>query len=159
MNSVRLLFPFPWRFLPAMLGMAFLSACGNESPEENTEQAAESVGLPVAAVEVVPRDLSRTLSTSASVESRQTTRLAARLAGTVDEVFVTEGDLVEKGAVLIRLDTREIETELQAAEARKNRASQEYERAEELLASNLVSEAEYALRRTDLQIAEAEVAI
>lgn len=136
-----------------VFSLLLIPGCGNpdtgNSPPENA-------GTPVAAIELVRRDLSRQLSTSATVQARQSIRLAARIAGTFEEVLVEEGDFVEQGYLLARLDVSEQRAELQAARAREERAQQEYRRAKELLDRDLISEAEYALENTNQRVAESE---
>jgi len=53
----------------------------------------------------------------AVVEPGQTAGISARVTATVDQVLVDEGDRVEKGAILIKLDGQEIRHRLEAVEA------------------------------------------
>ncbi len=142
--AVCLLAPFSW----------LLSGCGETN--ENNETAAESPGTPVAAVEIVRRDLSRELVTSATVQPRSTIRLAARTAGTVESVSFEEGETVEAGDVLVQLDTAESEAELERARAREEEALQEYRRAADLRQTHLISPSEYQRSQTELLVAESE---
>lgn len=48
--------------------------------------------------------------------------VAAKSAGRIDEILVQEGDLVEAGQPLVKLDTRQIEVALRQAEAELKRA-------------------------------------
>lgn len=73
--------------------------------------------------------------------------IAAKYAGRVAEVLVREGDSVEKGAVIARLDTTEIAAQLAAASATAQRAVQAIARAE----------AEAAMREAELTLAEVEL--
>jgi len=74
--------------------MLTLAACSG-SEESSTSAGQSPVATPVAAVEVHPRDLSRQLSISGTVEPRMTVRLAARTSGAVESVLVEEGQMVE----------------------------------------------------------------
>ena len=50
--------------------------------------------------------------------------IATKLPGRLLEVYVEEGDIVEKGAVLAKLDTKELEAKLHAAQASVEQAKQ-----------------------------------
>ncbi len=140
--------------MSAVIGFPFfLSGCG-EAPE--SDDAQEEAGTPVAAVELVRRDLSRQLSTSATVEPKSRIRLAARTSGTLEAVRVEEGDRVEAGELLAQLDLSQEKAELARAEAQKEQAEQEYRRTDRLLSNELVSPSEYERQRTNLRVAESE---
>ncbi len=126
---------------PAQVGGA------EEPPERQT---------PVAAVEIVRRDLSRHLTTSAAVQSRSQVRLAARTSGTLEAVLFEEGETVGKGEVLARLDMAEQRAELARASAQADQARQAYERAARLRAQELISASEYDRLATELRVAESE---
>lgn len=73
--------------------------------------------------------------------------VAAKLAGRVAEVLVREGDLVEAGQVLARMDTRELQASLARAEA-------EIAQAERNVAQ---AKAAIAQRQSELRLAELEL--
>ncbi|TPQ48328.1 efflux transporter periplasmic adaptor subunit [Prosthecomicrobium hirschii] len=73
--------------------------------------------------------------------------IASKYAGRLLEMLVREGDFVEKGAVIARLDTSEIRAQLAAAAATAQRAIQTIGRAE----------AETAMREAELALAEVEL--
>lgn len=74
-------------------------------------------------------------------------QVATRYAGRVAEVLVREGDLVEAGQVLARMDTRELEAGLARAEA-------EIAQAERTVAQ---ARAAIAQRQSELRLAEQEL--
>lgn len=55
--------------------------------------------------------------------------LAVKIAGRVSEVFVTEGQSVDKGAILLKLDSPEIDAKLQQAASSKKAASAQRDKA------------------------------
>jgi len=104
--------------------------------------------------------------------------VAAKYAGRVQRIEVREGDLVEPGQPIVRMDTAELEAELakaqakiaeveeSAAEAVADIASQEsqqlfarqqYERTEQLVASNTVTQDEFEEKESKLKVADANV--
>lgn len=105
--------------------------------------------------------------------------IAARYAGRIAAVLVDEGDPVEAGQVLARMDTQDIEAALEAADARTRQArestrqaaaesadarsrvalaQQELARDEALLEKGFVSSQRIDQRRTDLETAQARLA-
>lgn len=81
--------------------------------------------------DVIERDMARTITTPASVISRNDARIAAEASGTV--TFIAEpGDLVEAGELIAQLNDREARIRLDEARARLARATTnaEYQTAE-----------------------------
>ncbi len=142
------------RLLLAGTLLSLFSGCGESSPAEDADR--EEARTPVAAVELARRDLSRHLSTSATVQPKSRIRLAARTTGTLEAVYVEEGDEVAAGDLLARLDTTQDEAELARARAQEKQARQEYRRTDRLRANELVSSSEYERQRTNLRVAESE---
>lgn len=140
-------------FLLASLTVV-ISGCGGDGGGQGGRAAPS--GLPVAAMEIAPRDLSRHLSVSGTVEPRVRIRLASRTSGTLKAVYVEEGDNVAAGQVLAELDVSEEEAELGRARARELQARQDYNRAAEMYARELVSTSEYERQSTNLRVAESE---
>jgi RND family efflux transporter MFP subunit len=57
-----------------------------------------------------------------TVRSRRTTRVSPRIMGTILSVDVNQGDEVDEGDLIARIDDREVSARLAAAKAEKNRA-------------------------------------
>lgn len=90
-----------------------------------------------AVVEV--KEVLRTFSAVGSVATRERSRIAPRLRGTIEEVFVEAGDRVERGDLLVRIraeTTRakvgQAEQALAGAEAERARAEKDYQRFDAL---------------------------
>ena len=73
--------------------------------------------------------------------------IATKYAGRLIEVRVDEGTMVQKGDILVRIDTTELLAQLAAARAAVHRAHQSVARAQ----------ADVALREAELKLAEAEL--
>ncbi len=133
-----------------------LSGCGNDAEAEASANAEGPRGTPVAAIEITPRDLSRTLSASGTVEPRVRIRLASRTAGTIDDVLVEVGDAVEQGQVLAQLDVSEERAELERARAQADEARVNYQRTAELRERGVASPAEYQRALSEVRVADSE---
>jgi len=98
------------------------------------------------------------------VEARQTSELAFELSGTVDRIFVREGDSVEAGQKLAELDEERLLSRIAAREAAVNeaRASLEladatYRRLERLVSADAASEQEFDEAKQARDVARATI--
>jgi len=81
------------------------------------------------------------LDASGYVVARRKATVSSKITGKVLEVFIEEGDYVEKGQVLAQLDDRSTQAELNYATAQFNEAKRIYGRTKELIEGNLASQA------------------
>src|SRR5690349_9877665 len=95
------------RFLAA-LGMTAL-ACSKPTPPQ-----APAVPVKVASAQAISAPL--TISANGVVEPLQTVAIQAQIGGTLNEVAFREGDEVQAGQVLFRLDARPFDAALKQAE-------------------------------------------
>ncbi len=135
---------------------ALLAGCDPAADAGAEEGNAVPAGTPVAAVEIQPRNLSRTLSSSGTVEPRVRIRLASRTAGTVDRVHAEVGDAVDQGDVLAELDVSQDRAELERARAQAEEAQVNYQRTAELRERGVASPAEYQAALVQLRVAQSE---
>lgn len=144
------------KFSAVMALGLMLAACGGPSEPPRSGGGGDRA-LPVQAIEVHPRDLSRTVQISAPVEAVRTVRLAARTEGILTEVQVEEGDRVSQGQVLARLDVREQQAELARARARLQEKQANFERMEQLQERNFIDAASFEAARAELAVAGSDV--
>ncbi|MGH7213305.1 MAG: efflux RND transporter periplasmic adaptor subunit [Tepidisphaeraceae bacterium] len=121
---------------------------------------------------VEKRSVELTAPLVATVEAVTYTTLAAEQEGLVDERLFDEGQKVEKGQVLVRVDTEllkiqrdaaeaarlAIAAELKQAQAEVDNANRERDRIAEMRQTNVAQEKEYRDAVTDAEIAIAKVA-
>jgi membrane fusion protein, multidrug efflux system len=145
--------------LPILLVVGVAAACGGDGSQEAEAltPAPEERAVAVAAVEMVPRNLSRQIQVSGSIEPIREIRLASQMSGVVREVLMEEGDHVREGDILARFDVVEQEAELYRAQAMLEEAERAYERARELQELELVSASEFEASRAAFRTAQSEV--
>ena len=104
---------------------------------------------PVEVTEARSLELREEIRLSGTVESRRASGVAAPVAGLVREILVEDGDYVERGRVLVRLDQQLIQMRIDAAkgnlkeaEARLKLAENGFERAKELHKAQVYSNQE-----------------
>lgn len=89
------------------------------------------------------------------VEAVQQTTVGAQIAGRVIEVKADAGQTVRKGQLLMRIDSREADEAVRAAEAQYANARLNYERYKSLKEQKFVSQAALDKARTDFEAAAA----
>jgi membrane fusion protein (multidrug efflux system) len=124
--------------LLTVLFAATLSACG--TGEAGVGELAEATApLPVEVALPETMDIFETFATTATIESDAEAPVLARVPGEVVELLVEEGDRVEEGQILARLDGERLRLQMLQAKASLDMTSREYERFASLRERGLVS--------------------
>jgi len=98
-----------------------------------------------------------TLSPIGTVAAVHGVMVSADLPGAVESIEFESGRQVKAGDLLVKLDTREEQAQLAAAEAQRDLARLDADREEQLLKKEVVSQAEYDRMVAALKQAEARV--
>jgi membrane fusion protein, multidrug efflux system len=139
-----------------------LVGCG-KSPFSRTQAEDKNKPDPAVPVEVaaIARGLIEgTVKGTANLEAEAEVKIYARTANRVTELLTEEGQTVEKGAVLLRLEDDLQRTQLSKAEVRLEKATQEFQRQKALFEQNLISEqvfhdTQFELRQLELALDDA----
>lgn len=113
----------------------------------------------VAVAPVERRTLARSVVLSAPVEPLRRIGVNSQSTGTVLEVAVQEGDRVRTGDLMARLDTREVEAQLERARATLANAETAFRRASEMRGSQIITEAEFEQARAAHGTAKSDVTL
>jgi len=124
------------------LVLAGATACGGGDAGETTQQLAK----------VVRGDLTVSVSGSGTIETSRQVRLAFGSAGTVDRIYVEEGEPATKGQILAKLDTTLLEQAVRTAEQAVTTARQAVKTAEQS-----VTAAELTVAATEQSVTAAEL--
>lgn len=81
--------------------------------------------------------------------------ISSRVGGTVIEVAVQDNERVKQGQVLVRLDPRDFQVEVDKAQAAYDRAKADFERIDALKASMAISKQDYDQAHSTMQVAKA----
>lgn len=149
-------YPGVARLAPTLLFAVVLAGCSPSGGAERGPNRRMVQAIPVAAAEVRPRDLARTVTVTGPVEPLRSVAVNSLGAGTVMRVLVEEGHRVRKGQLMAQLDGRELAAQLERAEAVLARAEAEYKRAEPLRAKEIISDAELETSRSAYETARAD---
>jgi len=116
----------------AIAALAFaLAACGHEPPKPPAAPVKAARPVHVATVESAAKG---ERSLPATVFAKQSATLAARIPAAILELPKREGETVQRGAVLVRLDDTALRSGVAAAEAGVKAAEADFQRAKGLAA-------------------------
>ena len=146
----------PLRRLGFLVLLGVSTACSDKPAPETAAEARVEPPVAVSAIVVETRPLAQTLVRTGSLRARRIVRIHSQEEGRVEALPVYEGDRVEAGALLVRLDDRLLRAELNKAEATRQQAEQDLARLQRLAGRNLVSADERLRAETALRVAEAE---
>ena len=121
-----------------LLVSATLSGCGvGEASVADLSEA--TLPIPVEVTRPERLDLYATYQSTATIESDRVASALARVPGEVVEIYVEEGQRVEVGDILAKLDGERLRLEMLAARADLDRARDEYARHQDMHARGLIS--------------------
>ncbi len=140
----------------AAILMTTLSACGvGEAKVSDIADQAAAAPLPVEVSLPETSDIYATYNTTTTIESDSEAMVLARVAGEVVEILVEEGDRVEKGQVLARLDGERLRLQMLQARANLEKKAKEHDRLISLHERGLVSAASFDGLEFDLEAQQA----
>ncbi len=129
-----------------------LAGCGTgQAGMPGANRADEDAPVPVEATTPERADILATYEATATIGSEGDAPALARVPGEVVELLVEEGDRVQQGQVLARLDGERLRLEMLAAKADLDKARGEYGRYLDLNRRGLVSEAMFDGLRYELE--------
>ncbi len=117
------------------------------------------LAMPVVAVEARRRPVVESISLVGNLAPNEAIEVKAETDGVVQEVLFEEGQTVEAGDLLVRLDETKWLAELADARARLQLAEASYARARQLRDNRLISEQEYDQAASTLAVSRATVAL
>jgi membrane fusion protein (multidrug efflux system) len=153
---------------PVPIALLFIFAsfliisCGNGN-QQGMQQEQQVQSYPV--LELQPRSIELTSSYPATLEGIQTVEIRPRLQGYIVEMPVDEGDIVEKGQTLFKLNSEQYEQEVrsgeadvEAAKAAVETAKDEVQRFQKLAEKDIVSNYQLQSAQNTLQSRKASLA-
>lgn len=140
----------------AALVCAFLlGGCEKGGRGEEKSEEEETPPVPVETSLPVRGDIFAVYSGTAPIEAFAEADVIAKVEGEVREVLVEEGDEVEKGQILARLDGDRLRLELNESQARLRKLQSDFQRNQDLQEKGLISEGDFEKLRYDLEALQA----
>ncbi len=141
-----------------------LAACGGDGGQG--QQGGATPPPPVSVTKVQTEDVTIREDYAGRVRGAREVSVRARVEGVLEERLYDEGDVVEQGDPLFRIDPEPFRVALQAAKAQLasaqadlNQARREWNRVSSLYEKNAVSERERDNAQSAFELAQAQVAV
>lgn len=146
-------------------GSALLSGCGDAEATNNTDEVEEIISIPVEIAQLQIGAISSNYETTAVLEAKQEAYVVARASGIIEHIYVEEGDYVEKGQALAKLEQARYNLSLNRAKADLKGIQKELDKINEVYSQKLVSDdtydkltAQYESAKATLELAELDLA-
>jgi RND family efflux transporter MFP subunit len=157
----------PRLYLP-FVGLLFfttlISGCGQADAVDEKSEATKPIPIPVEVALTTLGSISSNYTTTAVLEAKEEAFVVARASGIIEEIMVEEGDYVEKGQVLAKLEPKRYELNLERARADMQGIEKELARIKKVYSQNLVSGdihdkiiAQYETAKATLALAELDL--
>lgn len=118
-------------------------SCSSDSQSKNVTDKDSTAAIPVEIATANAGDVSAYYSSTATLEADEEATVVSKVRGIVNELQVEEGDLVQAGDLLARLEDEQLSLEASRAKATMDRLKNELNRKEELHQKNLISAQEF----------------
>ena len=130
-----------------------LAACdGSDTTAPKKKSSEHIVEVGTAEIQAVQSQL----TVAGTLEAASLVRVHNEVSGAITQLPWHEGDSVKRGQLLVAIDDKLIQAELDKASAQKSQAAQDYQRLKKLKPRQLASDEEIARAATALDIAVAE---
>ncbi|KAF1705262.1 efflux transporter periplasmic adaptor subunit [Pseudoxanthomonas kaohsiungensis] len=135
-----------------------LTACkkGEGGPGEAQAKEPEVEAIPVEVVKAANRPIAASYTGTAALEPLAESQVVAKTSGVALAVLVQEGQQVKAGQPLVRLDPDRARLAVAQAQAQLRKLENNYRRAQQLVAQQLISAGEVDQMRYDLENARAQ---
>lgn len=118
-------------FLILILFGSVLTACG-QSEEETTTQEELVKTVNVSTIELQNADLSSYLRVVGTVETSNDIQISAEVSGKIISYMVDEGEKVNKGQTIVKIDDSKLKQELARLQAMTSQTKESYERLKKI---------------------------
>ena len=131
----------------------FITSCGSDEVEQTREPAVRPAKL----ITLSPTSDVQTSRYPAVVSAAQFSELSFPVGGQIEELAVTEGQEIEKGDLIARLDQRDFQSKVDSARSQFRNSEEEYQRAERLAKEDAIARSVLEQRESQRDIAKAQL--
>lgn len=133
--------------------LLILNSCMNkEKPDDNSEDY-----IPVEILHIEPEEISFPIHSAGMVSMKETVNLSFKVGGIIEDIFVDEGQAVQSGQVLARLNLLEINAQVTKAQSGFEKATRDLERVNSLYENNVATLEQLQDAKTAYNIAKSDV--
>ena len=139
----------------ALIGaLLLLAGCGKDG-EPGTERALPAVAVRVQRIEA--HSQTATEEVVGTVRAKLRAVLEAKVSGRIEQMAAAPGQTVRRGALLARVDAREVQARLDQARAVRQQTQDDLRRAVSLRDQNILPQSEFDAAQSRARVAEAAV--
>ncbi|MEL6489181.1 MAG: efflux RND transporter periplasmic adaptor subunit [Cyanobacteria bacterium J06621_3] len=142
--------PFLWLCGLGALGVMAAIVIGVSAARRGPDYDLEALTVPVAATELTVR-----ITASGTVEPIRTVNLSPKSAGTVQELFVEQGDRITQGQLIARMDSDQLNAQIIQNEASVAEARAQLQDAINGASGTDIAQAESAVAAAEAQLTDA----
>ncbi|MEL7050614.1 MAG: efflux RND transporter periplasmic adaptor subunit [Cyanobacteria bacterium J06588_5] len=142
--------PFLWLCGLGALGVIAAIVIGLSAARRGPDYDLEALTVPVAATELTVR-----ITASGTVEPIRTVNLSPKSAGTVQELFVEQGDRITQGQLIARMDSDQLNAQIIQNEASVAEARAQLQDAINGASGTDIAQAESAVAAAEAQLTDA----
>ena len=158
MKATRIFYTLIPALLLTLLTAFAVNGCKNQEnaaiAESNSHEAA---AVPVSVTVIEPVSMRDVISLPGETEAYEDVKVSANAAGRVEWIGPREGQTVEKGALLAKIDVSAHKAALEHARASYNLAKDLYERRRRLYANRIIAKEELDQSETQLKLARTDI--
>jgi membrane fusion protein (multidrug efflux system) len=141
----------------AAFSSLYLVGCGQgTSKQTNREGGGRGNALSVEAVVIRPQVLNNKIFTTGTLLANEEVELRPEISGRVTGVFFQEGSRIAKGALMLKIDDRELQGQRKRKELEEKQAADEERREKSLYEIKAISQEEYDKTLNALRLIQAD---
>lgn len=141
----------PW-YLPLLAAAVLLAGCPDKKKEEDKK---EEAAVPVEVAPVTVGAIEAAYRGTATLEAEDEATVVAKQSGVIEQILVEEGDRVQAGAVLARLEAKRLRFQLAQTQAALDNAKANFQRNASVYQRKLIAREVYDKSQHDLESAQA----
>ena len=142
------------KVLMVFVVLLLLAGCAEESALDKPRK--KRAGHLVEVIEIIKSELSHNSTHTGTLRASRTVRVFNQEEGRIERLPFYEGDVVDDGVVLVKLDDRLLKAQLVKAIATRKQAELDLQRVQDLMQRQLVSKGEKERAETLLEVARSE---
>jgi len=128
-----------------------------EAAGSSSNQEEEIISVQVHVVE--PDTIENIISTTGTLRANEEVELRSEVSGLIEEIYFEEGQPVEKGELLVKINDSELQAELTREQYRLDLAADRERRQKALLEKGGISQEEYDATLNQVNVFRSEVAL
>ncbi len=135
--------------------LILFTGCGKKNGSDEEAEKEEKTLIPIEVATVSKGAIAAYFNGTATLAAEEDAQVVAKVSGVVQEILIEEGDRIQAGAILARLDGEILTVELAQSEARFQRLKEDFKRKETLFQKDAISVEIYQQAKFELESQQA----